>query len=345
MARKRRAGRRTQSSDPLDVVRRIQTALEDGENAVCLAAKTGAEYEEGTTCDNSARERRHTISKAAYLTQIAECGLVLSTLPIDAPHISHHALVDSRRAGKGRPGITHVPPKPTPLDDASAWHFACEEHDAKFKPIDAGIPFPNVHEYMRLTTEGSTGADVALEEALFLMAYRSVLSGLSIIRGLRKALVELRSLKGNHREIRQQWSEVNRGHDGLMKYKRRYDRRFAAVRSCNMTHHLMSAQSHTGLAVSLVGPYATTNILPDSGITRIVVSHASDESKERRQEIEDEITNLTKVLSDEANKKPFIGLVANSFDSYIAPADYREWAEEDKDALMQTAAKSVMQFL
>ena len=345
MAGKRRPGRRRQSSDPLDVVRGIQTALEDWENAVCLAARTGGEYKEGAICDNSAGERRHTISKAAYLTQIAECGLVLSTLPIDVPHISHYALKDSRRVGKGRPGITHLPPKPIPLDDASAWHFACEEHDARFDPIDVGIPFHSSREYMCLTTEGSTGADSALEEALFLMAYRSVLSGLSILRGLNKGLVELQSQKGNLRAIRQQWGEVSRGRDGLLKHKRQYDGRFAGVRIYSMTHHIMSVRSHTGLAMSLVGPYVTTNILPDSGNTRIVVSHASDESKERRQEVEDGITNLTKTLLDEANKEPFIDLVANNFDSYIAPADYNRWAEEDKDALMRAAAKSITPFI
>ena len=345
MARRGRTGRRTQSNDPLNVVRQIQTALEDGENAVCLAARTGEDYEVGVTCDNSARERRHSISNSAYLTQIAECGLVLSTLPIDASHISHYVLKDSRRRRKGQPGITHLPPKPTPLDDASAWHFACQEHDAKFKPIDLGIPFPNTNEYMRLTAGGSTGAAVALEEALFLMAYRSVLSALSILRGVRKALVELRIQKGSHQSISQHAIEVTKRYDLLMEYKRQFDGRFAGVRSFDMTHHIMSARSHTGLAASLVGPYATTNILPDGGITRIVVSHASDESKERRQEIEVEIANLTKGLSDKGNKRAFIDLVANSFDSYVSPADYKKWAEEDKDALMRTAAKSVMQYL
>ena len=205
MARKRRARRRTQSSDPLDVLRRLQTALEDGESAVCLAAKTGREYKEGVICGNKAGDRRHTISNAAYLTQMAERGLVLSTLPIDAPHIAHHVLSDSRTARKSLPNITHLAPKPTSIKDASTWHFACGEHDAMFKPIDEGILFPSSREHMRIRTKGATGANKSLENALFLMAYRSVLSGLSILRGALKVLKALRLQKGTSQRFGGRW--------------------------------------------------------------------------------------------------------------------------------------------
>ena len=96
--------------------------------------------------------------------------------------------------------------------------------------------------------------------------------------------------------------------------------------------------------MSNVCTYATTNILPDNGISRIVVSHAADETKERQLEIENRITNMPKELSDRDNKKPYIDLVA-TFDAYIAPADYKIWPEGDKDALMRTAAQKMTQFL
>ena len=174
MTKKRRARSRAESRDPLDWVRRLQTALEDSESAVCLAAKTGGEYEEGVICGDKAVDRRHTISKAAYLSQMAECGFVLSTLPIDVRHMAHHTLSESRKARKSVPEVTHLPPKPVSINDASTWHFACGDHDAMFKPIDEGITLPSNHEYMSITTEGTSGADKALENALFLMAYRSV---------------------------------------------------------------------------------------------------------------------------------------------------------------------------
>ena len=266
---------------------------------------------------------------------------MLSTLPIDAPHIAHHILSNSRTARKNLPEITRLPPKPTSIDDASTWYFACGEHDARFKPIDEGIPFPSSHEYMRITTEGITGASKALENALFLMAYRSVLSGLSILRGLRKALEAIRLQKGNHREIRQQVSEANRSYSELIEYKRQYDGRFAGVQGYNMTHHLMSAQPHTNLAMSKVDTDAVINILPDSGTSRIVASHSTDGTKGKQQEVENWITNIARHLSNRDKKGPFIDLVANTFDAYIAPADYKGWSEKDKDVLMATAATSI----
>ena len=151
--------------------------------------------------------------------------------------------------------------------------------------------------------------------------------------------------KGNHREIRQQVSEVTRSFNGLMKYKRQYDGRFAGVRAYNMTHHLVSAQPHTSLTMSKIVTDAVINILPDSGIGRIVVSHSADGTKEKHQEVENWITNIARQLSDREHKRPFIDFVANTFDAYIAPADYREWPEKDKDTLTTAAATSMKEFL
>ena len=345
MARKRRTRRRTQSSDPIDVVRRLQTALEDGEGAVCLAAKTGEEFEEGVICGKKAEDRRHAISNAAYLKQMAERGLVLSTLPVDATHIAHHTLSGIRTSRKSLPEITQLPPKPTSIKDASTWHFACEEHDARFKPIDEGILFPSSREYMRITTVGATGANRSLEDAIFLMAYRSVLSGLSILRGVLKVLKALRLEKGNHPEIRRQMVEVTRSYNGLMDHKHQYDRRFAGIQGYDMTHHLASTRSHTRLAMSKLVADAVINILPDSGFSRIVVSHSYDITKEKQQEFEKLSIDITRQLSDADNKKPFIDLVANTYDTYIAPADYEGWSERDKAVLMTTAANSIKEFV
>ena len=112
-----------------------------------------------------------------------------------------------------------------------------------------------------------------------------------------------------------------------------------------MTHHLIATQPHTHLAMSYVGPYATVNILPDSGITRIAVSHAADVTEDQQYETATRIINMSNELSDPDNKGPFINLVTNTFDAYIAPADYRTWSEEDQGALMRTAAKTLNQFL
>ena len=337
---------RRRSNDPFDLIRIMQTVLKDTKNAACLAAKTGGEYREGEICGNSAGGRRHTISNAAYLEPMAESKHVLSVLPIDAPHIAHHARSSGRIAGKRRLKMASLPPKCISIDDASTGYFACDEHDGKFQPIDTGIPFPTSHEYMRITTEGTTEADRALEETLFLMAYRSVLSALCILRGLDKVLrqlrVENRMEKG---KLSRHANENYRSYDRLLKYKRPYDARFAGVQGYNMTHHLIAGQPHTRLAMSGIGTDATTNILPCDGVSRIVVSHATDEPRERQQEAENSLTNALKELSDRDDKKPFVELASSAFDAYISPADYREWSEEDKGALRRASAETMNQWL
>ena len=269
---------------------------------------------------------------------------MLSALPIDARHIAHQTIAGGRIAGKRLEEITHLPPKPRSIKDATTWHFACQKHDDLFKPIDEGIVFPSCREYMRIQTEEATGATTELEEMLFLMAYRSVLSSLSILRGAHNALNKLRLEKGNHQRIKQQLTEVSKPVRSLMEYRRQYNGRFAGVQGCDMVHHLVTGQPHTRLTMSYVGTNSTINILPDNGISRIVVSHKASESEKSQLEIENRINTLAKELSDRDNKKPFIDLVT-TLDAYIAPADYEEWPESDKDALMRTAAQKMRQFL
>ena len=155
----------------------------------------------------------------------------------------------------------------------------------------------------------------------------------------------LRVEKGNHREIRQQLREVTGSFNRLMEYKRPYDGRFAGVHAYNMTHHLMSAQPHTGLTMSRIFPDTVVNILPDSGIVRIIASHSADGTEEKQQEVENWMFHTARQLSDREHKRPFIDFVTDTFDTYIAPVDYREWPEEDKDALTSAAAASMNEFL
>ena len=97
--------------------------------------------------------------------------------------------------------------------------------------------------------------------------------------------------------------------------------------------------------MSRISPDTVVNILPDGGIGRIVVSHSADGTNEKHQEVENWITDTARQLSDREHKRPFIDFVTDSFDTYIAPADYREWPDQDKDALTSAAAASMNKFL
>ena len=109
--------------------------------------------------------------------------------------------------------------------------------------------------------------------------------------------------------------EVTRSYNELMDYKRQYDMRFAGIQVYNMTHHLASIHPHTRLAMSKLVTGAVINILPDSGLSRIVVSHSYDITKGKQQEVEKLLIDITRQLSDADNKKPFIDLVAKTYDA------------------------------
>ena len=341
MARMRRASGKRSSRDPLQPIRELQKQLEDSEGAKCLAAKTTEGYKEGVLCGSPAEARRHTISNSAYLTEMSEDGLVLSTLPIDASHIAHYTLMDSLKARSGQLHVARLRPKPTSLNDASTWHFACQEHDASFGPIDRRIAFPSSHEYMRITTEELDETMKPLENALFLMAYRSLLSSLSIFRGLRNTLVALKLQKGNLPEIRRQMTDVSVSQNKMMKGKRRYDGRFAGVLDCNMIHHLIAAEPHTRLAMSKVMTFGIVNVLPGNDISRIVVSHLADGREKDEREAAEWIANAAKALSDHSDRKSFVGLISGTFEAYVSPTDYKGWSEMEKNVLEEDAAVSI----
>ena len=332
---------RSPSRDPLQPIRELQKELEDSEGAVCLAASTGRDYEEGAICGSPVKERRHTISKKAYLKQMSKSGRVLSTLPINASHIAHYTFTESRKTGKRQLQITHLPPKPTSIDEASTWRFACQDHDARFMPIDKGIVFPKSHEYTRITTDTVADAMKEFEEALFLMAYRSLLSSLSILRGLSKTLSVLRVQKGNHPEILRHMDEVRRSRHTMAKNRHQYDKRFAGLSDCNMTHHFIAAQSHTRLAMSKVMDIGIVNVLPGRDTSRIVVSHLTNVQSKGEEKVENWIANAARALSDHNRKRPFIDLIAGDYDAYISPADYENWSKEERDSLERSAAASM----
>ena len=166
----------------LNLLKLFQAQLEDRGKALCLAPKYGTKYKPGETCGQQAAERRHSISKI-YLRRIARNGQVLSVFPRNAEYVANLTEEDGRIGGKDLRDVAHLPPKPTRVNEASTWHFACEYHDGLFKPVDLGIKFPSCREYASIQTPEATEADKELEGDLFLQAYRTALSLLSTLRG------------------------------------------------------------------------------------------------------------------------------------------------------------------
>ena len=320
----------------------LQAELEDRTNARCLAARTDEQYEEGTICGELAGERRHSISKR-YLRPLANSGRPLWVLPCDAVHVAKETTAGGRIAGKGLDEITEIRPKPISVNKASTWHFACQHHDGMFGPVDNGIKFPRLREYVSIQTKDASGKHKELEEALFLSAYMIVLSSLSTLRGGRNALGKLWLRQRNvpeRRAIADQQRANARTIDFINSLKLHLDRRFAGVGECNMTHHLVPVNPHTGMAFGgLENDRKIVSVLRDDGGSWMVISHLTDDATAVQGSVDSLVNEWPTKLADRDNKQPFIDGVTSSFNSFISSKDYSTWTKEEQDELKSTSAR------
>ena len=320
----------------------LQAELEDQTNARCLAARTGNQYEEGTNCGELAGERRHSISKR-YLRPLANNGRTLWVLPCDAVHVAKQTTADGRIAGKGLEQITEIPPKPISVNQASTWHFACQHHDGMFGPVDQGIKFPRLRQYVSIQTKDATAENKELEEALFLLAYMIVLSSVSPLRGGSNALRKLWLRQRNvpeRRAIADQQRANARTIGFINSLKLHLDRRFARAGECNMTHHLVPVNPHTGMAFGgLENDRKIVSVLPDDGGSWMVISHLDDDGVRVRGKVDELVNDWPEKLADRDNKQPFIDGVTSSFNSFISPKDYSTLTKEEQHDLEKTSAR------
>lgn len=320
----------------------LQAELEDQTNARCLAARTGDQYEEGIICGELAGERRHSISKR-YLRPLANSRRPLWVLPCDAVHVAKQTTADGRIAGKGLHEITRIPPKPIAVNQASTWHFACQHHDGMFGPVDKGIKFPRLRQYVSVQTKDATGENKVLEESLFLLAYMIVLSSLSTLRGGSNALGELWLRPRNapeRRVIADQQRANARKVDFIKDFKLHLDRRFARAGKCYMTHHLVPVDPHTGIAIGgLENDRKIVTVLPDDGGSWMVISYLDDDATAVQGSVDNLVNEWPAKLADRDNKQPFIDGVTSSFNSFMSAKDYSTWTKEEQDELESTSAR------
>jgi len=322
----------------LHLLKLLQAQLEDQGSALCLAPRIEAEYKPGETCGQKAAEKRHTVSKS-YLRSIASDGQVLSVFPIDAEYVANLTKADGRIGGKGLEDVTLLPPKPTRIKEASTWHFACQYHDGLFKPVDLGIRFPICRKYTSIQTRESTEGGEELEDALFLQAYRTVLSTLSTLRGARETLRQLRKAKWNVREILLQSQEIYERYRRIESYKLRFDGRFSKAGECNMVHHLVPVSPHTRMALGYLDEGMAVSVLPGDGGSWLIVSHLTDDDTKVQGKVEELVNDMPKKLADPDNKIPLIEFVSSSFGAFISPEDYDGWDREDKEVLGNASAQ------
>ena len=302
--------------------------IADKEEAKCLAVGTDLETALMVACPNSVSERRHTISRV-YLNQMSDANNnVLWTLPLDATHIAHHAYVAPRHGNK----IGPIPPKNVPVPSASTWFFACEKHDALFNPIDQGI---NFFGHQR---------DI-MGENLFLLAYRTVLSTASTVRGARRAAYKLRIDEGNHRSIAERESTLYKAYEKVNTQKLMLDNQLLC-KQFSMTHHIASVKPHTRIAISQFEDDRCLNVLPNGEFTWVIISHSSKETEVFEQQASQELARILSSLEDPTDCAPLIDLLSSrSPNAYISPDDYSKWTAADQDVLCQNITSYLEQYM
>lgn len=302
--------------------------IADKEEAKCLAAVTDPVTATMADCSNAVSERRHTISRV-YLTHMADANNdVLWALPLDAIHIAHHAFVASNPGNKMGP----IPPKSVPVPSASTWYFACQQHDEMFNPIDQGINF--------FGHQGDTR-----DENLFLLAYRTVLSTASTLRGSRQAARKLLMDKGNHTAIKEREFTIYKAQEKVNEHKLMLDKQLSCGQ-LSMTHHIASVKPHTRIAVSQFEDAKCLNVLPNGEFTWVIISHSSKETKEFEQQASQELARILSSLEDPMDCAPLIDLLSSrSPNAYISPDDYSKWTAADQDVLCQNITSYLEQYM
>lgn len=150
----------------------------------------------GKFCAKPASNKCHLITESAILDQLADCE---SGKVVELRWTLSGWRGVFQESDESKPVVLHSLDTFNPLETslevgkgfAAVGHFACKPHDDVFAPID--VPLPDVED----------------SEAMFLMAYRSLLFVGGLLRRSRAVLddpeTNKRALRSNRRAVRNEW--------------------------------------------------------------------------------------------------------------------------------------------
>ena len=183
-------------SDVMSKLAIANRGLTDRNDPLCLVAvRLGDEpWSVPVECDDSASPDNHSIQEYGSLEEISSVGKGGAEVLQFVPDVGF--LTQLTKGEDGLPGhkwlweIEEIPPHPVPISEASVGHFACRSHDGGLLGRADNLVVPDLHGRRLLDERRIPPNLVPFTEALFILAYRTLLFRISQLRGSVKVAIE-----------------------------------------------------------------------------------------------------------------------------------------------------------
>ena len=259
--------------------------------------------------------------------------------------------------------IERVPPQPKRPRSAATRLFACNSDDNKtFEIIEGGsrIQFPDQRTPSVFSSSDCLGLEF-LEEQLFRLAYRAILSHQDVLISLQVSLsLPVQEQNPADKRLRtrlhrNRLKAVNPVLSAIERAKTEYDARLVGVRPLRLTHHLIPVRTAAAATVSDVllgqtpsGAYEhiARTLLPTDVTNRehwLILSYPETD-REWSPNAADQIQGaaLASQVSESDSVDWMVWLLRNSTNAYVKPSHYRALPESAKIRVEERLAEIII---
>ena len=340
--------------------------LADRDNPLCLVAvRPGDEpWSIPVECGEPANPDNHSIQEHGSLEEISVVGKGGAEVLQFLPDVGFFTQLTKGEGGL--PGhkwlweIEEIPPHPVPISEASVGHFACSPHDGGLLGCADNLVVPDLHG-LHLLDERSIPPDLLhFTEALFVLAYRTLLFRISHLRGSAKVAADA---------LREQMDEGNWYAAGLVipqisdlsailtelyRLKTGFDNRvLKESNGVRLVHHIRKFRPFIRYTCSECLPWHLSskrqktytwicvNVLNLGGTTWLIVSHPIDPEFASRS-VERWVKRMTE-CGPAARRRSDLRMFSENLNLFASPAEFGGLPESDQSLVKGSLAKLICQ--
>ena len=353
-------------SDVMSKLAIASRGLADRDNPLCLVAvRSGDEpWSIPVECGEPADPDNHSIQEHGSLENISSVGKGGAEVLQFLPDVGF--LTQLTKGEDGLPGhkwlweIEEIPPHPVPISEASVGHFACRPHDGGLLGRADNLVVPDLDGHHLLDDRNIPANLVPFAEALFVLAYRTLIFRISQLRGSAKVAVD--ALKEQMDEgnwyatglVIPQVSDLSAVLAELYRLKTGFDLRILGESpSVRLIHHVREFRPFIRYTCSECVPWVLRskrrnsycwiciNILSLEGVTWLIVSHPIG-PEFASGSIERWVKRMTECGSA-ARRRTDLRMFSESLNLFASPADYCDLPASDQSLVKGSLARSICQ--
>ena len=356
--------------DALTILGLTAIGIRDEKDPTCLLAcaielrNSPVTGRQPVNCGLPSDANTHSITESGPLHRISSLGKggaeVLRLMP------NARELADFTKGENGYPGsewlwnVKRIDPKCVPISLASVGHPTCADHDRDvWVPAD-GLKFYIPERYSRRHVVGTSSG---LFEALFLLAYRTLLYRLSQFRGLELEASNKRveQVRSGQRfgvdlmdQVLQELSAIARS---LYADKLIYDRCYVGIRRTGFIHHMMPLRPYIPFAASEYleftcswpekwhsdhTAWAAVNVIPAARATWLTVSHIENRCPRFVINVANQVKDFC-ADTPAVKKREHLNALQTWTNAYCSPEAYWALPDPDRAEIEEGIARTVCQ--